>query len=218
VLGAALDRIEDFDWVIFTSANGVRATMDRILESGKDARALANSEICAIGPATEQALLAYGLRADLKPTRFISTEIVRALEARDMSNARVALFRSDIAPMDIVTGLQELGASVESFVAYRTVPAEDRAQDLRKLLDDGDLDVLTFTSSSTVTNFMRAVGDKRAGLARTIPAVCIGPTTADAARADGLNVVSVAREYTVPGLVAALIEWSAARVSGKDQS
>ncbi|HEX3246489.1 MAG TPA: uroporphyrinogen-III C-methyltransferase, partial [Chloroflexota bacterium] len=152
-LDAALNRIEDFDWVVFTSANGVRATMARILENGKDARVLANAQICAIGPATEQALMAYGLRADLKPAAFISTEIVRALEAHDVSNARVALFRSDIAPMDIVTGLQELGASVESFVAYRTIPAEHGAKDLRKLLDNENLDALTFTSSSTVTNF-----------------------------------------------------------------
>jgi uroporphyrinogen III methyltransferase/synthase len=192
--------------------------MARILENGKDARVLANAEICAIGPATEQALMAYGLRADLKPAAFISTEIVRALEARDVSNARVALFRSDIAPVDIVTELQELGASVESFVAYRTVPAEHGAKDLRELLDNEKLDVLTFTSSSTVTNFVGAVGDDRLRAARSIPAVCIGPTTAEAARAAGLNVVGVAGEYTIPGLVAALIEWSIARDIGKDQS
>jgi uroporphyrinogen III methyltransferase/synthase len=208
-LDDTLRRMDYVDWVVFTSANGVRATLDRLLELGRDVRALAQARICAIGTATAAALTGYGLRADLVPPRFISSEIVESLKAADVGGKRIVLFRSDIAPADIVADLERLGATVESVVAYRTVPVEHRAEDLRGLIDRDEIDVLTFTSSSTVTNFVNAAGEARMSRARAIPAVCIGPTTADAAHAHALQVVAVAQQYTVPGLIAALQEWAA---------
>jgi uroporphyrinogen III methyltransferase/synthase len=207
-LDAALAGLRDIHWVIFTSANGVRATLERLLQNGQDVRVMANARICAIGPATAAALTRYGLRADLVPPRFISTEIVAALRTANVRGKRIVLFRSDIAPADIVSGLEGLGASVESLVAYETVPVEHRAAELGGLIDREEIDLLTFTSSSTVTNFVKAVGEAGMPRARSIPAICIGPTTAEAARARGLNVVAVAEQYTVPGLVASVTEWA----------
>jgi uroporphyrinogen III methyltransferase/synthase len=206
-LDAALHSLSSFDWVVFTSANGVRATMGRLLNSGNDVRVLGNTRICAIGPATERALRSYGLLADVMPAKFISNAIVQELGAVGINQARIALFRSDLAPTEIVDGLDELGASVESFVAYKTVPAPHRAEELRGLLDRCEIDVLTFTSSSTVANFMSAVGEERAVVVRNIPSICIGPTTAEAARNAGLHVESVASDYTVEGLVSAVVDW-----------
>jgi len=211
-LDAALHNLSSFDWVVFTSANGVRATMGRLLNSGNDVRVLGNTRICAIGPATERALRTYGLLADVMPPKFISSTIVQELGAVGINQARIALFRSDIAPTEIVDGLDALGASVESFVAYKTVPAPHRAEELRGLLDRREIDVLTFTSSSTVANFMSAVGEERAVVVRNIPSICIGPTTAGAARNAGLHVESVASDYTVEGLVSAVVDrWSIRR-------
>jgi uroporphyrinogen III methyltransferase / synthase len=210
-LDHALAHMDTVDWVVFTSANGVRAALDRLLDSGRDVRALAHTRICAIGPATARALSSYGLRADLVPARFISTEIVEELKSHNVRGRRIVLFRSDIAPADIVSVLENLGASVESLVVYRTVPVDHRAEELRGLLDREEIDVLTFTSSSTVTNFVTAVGQERIHLAQSVPAVCIGPTTSETARAQGLRVESVAREYTVAGLVAAITGWASIR-------
>ncbi|MFN0071730.1 MAG: uroporphyrinogen-III C-methyltransferase [Chloroflexota bacterium] len=206
-LDATMEALDTLDWIIFTSANGVRATMDRMVSTGRDARNLAGVRICAIGPVTARALQRYGLRADLIPEKFISTEIVRAFSELDIKGARLALFRSDIAPDAIVADLRALGASVESITSYQTVPVEHRAKELRDLLDHDAIDVLTFTSSSTVRNFLSAAGDERRQLAQRIPCVCIGPVTANAAREQGLQVAAVATEYTVDGLLATLVEW-----------
>lgn len=213
-LDAALARLDELDWLIFTSANGVRATLERLLAGGRDMRALANARICAIGPVTARALEHFGLRADLVPPKFISSEIVRSLADLGVSGAKIALFRSDIAPDQIVRDLTSLGASVGSITSYRTVPVEQRAEELRGLLDRDELDVMTFTSSSTVHNFMTAAGAERVDRARAVPSLCIGPVTAEAAHQHALRVEGVATEYTVEGLVQALIVWASERGHG----
>ncbi|MBN1534969.1 MAG: uroporphyrinogen-III C-methyltransferase [Spirochaetes bacterium] len=192
-----------YQWIIFTSANGVTHFFARLTALGLDARALAERRICAIGPATAAALESRGIRPDHMPAKFVSTEVVRELsELGEVAGKSFLLPRADIAPDTMREDLLALGASrVDDIAAYRTVAVEYGGAN--PLAEAGDIDLVTFTSSSTVRNFMRAV--RETPHLKGIPCVAIGPVTAEAARREGCNVVAVADEYTIDGLVAAVL-------------
>lgn len=222
-LDEALDRIEAgaaagqvaFDWAIFTSANGVRALMGRLRERGGDIRSWKGIRLAAIGPATASALAGFGLKVDLVPREYVGEAVVEALKAREGSLAgkRVLLVRALKARAVIPEQLRELGATVVVAPAYQTLGDGRGAHLVCRLLEEGALHVLTFTSPSTVSYFCRQVAEA-AGLA--LPSVgelirrvgslvaCIGPITAEAAEEEGLPVHVVANQYTVPGLVQAV--------------
>lgn len=204
---AELDRaVRDllrFDWVIFTSANGVEAVWDRVRALGLDARCFGRTKIAAIGPATAEALESRGLRPDLVPSPFTSEAVLDALKQRGVSGCRILLLRSNIAPKDLVEGLARLGAEPHDIAAYLTRPAGESASRVKKMLESGEIDIVTFTSSSTVTHLLEAVG-KEVLLSRSVKISCIGPVTAAAAERAGLKVHILAREQTIPGLVAAI--------------
>ncbi len=214
---AALDRavaeLASYAWVIFTSANGVRAFFDRLKVNRPHPDPLPGGEgkrprVAAIGPATQAALAARGVPVDFVPPRFVAGAIAEWLG--DIGpGTRVLLPRADIARKDLAPSLRARGALVDEVIAYRTRPAEAAADPaaLGREIERG-LDVLTFTSASTVRGFARLV--EKAGLdlaavaARASVVACIGPVTADAAAALGLRVDVVAGEHTVDGLTAAL--------------
>jgi uroporphyrinogen III methyltransferase/synthase len=185
-LDAALKRIAGYDWVIFTSRNGVEAVFRRT-------RSIAGPRVAAIGPATAQALRERGVEPDLMPTEYVAEAVLDALG--DVAGRRCLLPRADIAREALTVGLTARGALVDEIAAYRTRPLAEQHADL------GAVDAVTFTSSSTVRGFL-AGGPVPEG-ARI---VCIGPITADTARACGLSVSAVAQEYTEDGLIAALQE------------
>jgi uroporphyrinogen III methyltransferase/synthase len=203
------------DWVIFTSTNGVEAVAGRLAVLGLDARAFGGAQLGAIGPATAQALQRLGLRPDYAPSEALTSRILADFAANtgSLRGARVLLPRADIAPPDLANGLRELGAEVESVVAYCTSPQEDLGQAARRILGAGDVDTACFTSSSTVRNLVQAL-DFDLTLLAPVTIACIGPVTAGTARDLGLHVDVVAREHTVPGLVAALIEHATLQPTG----
>jgi len=201
-LRAAVGRISEYGWVVFTSQNAVRMFWDALRADSRDSRALAAAKIAAVGPTTASALLDRGLAVDVAPDRFVAEALLDELRLRgDMRGARVLYVAAEDARETLRDGLDELGATVDRVVAYRSVPDGAGAAQLReRLLDDG-AELVTFTSASSVNAFVSAVG---ADAARRVPAASIGPITADAARAAGLDVVVEAAESTISGLADAI--------------
>ncbi len=196
----AVERAGSYDWIVFTSRNGVDAFFDVLRELGRDSRALAGAKIAAIGPKTSQALMERGIRVDLLPTEFVSEEIAACLRAKSKKDDRILIFRAQEARDVLPRTLREAGRFIDVIAAYQTriVLDPDFAQKVRSS------DILTFTSASTVRGFADNLGqDTRIATDGKIVA-CIGPITASAATALGLRVDVVAGEYTVEGLIDAL--------------
>jgi uroporphyrinogen III methyltransferase/synthase len=195
-----MPNLDDYGWVVFTSANAVSGFFDRgLVSSGLDARALAGVAVAAIGFATETELLARGIRADLVPDRFVAESLLEVFP--DPSDAAgVLLPRAETARDVLPEGLEARGYRVDVLAVYRTVPARLDLAVVERVLTGG-VDAITFTSSSTVTNFCDAV--------REIPepqptVVSIGPITTKTAEDAGLRVDVEASEHTIDGVVAAL--------------
>ena len=201
-LDAPLKRLEDIDWVVFTSVNAVDFVFERLDALGLDARAFSGCKVAVIGPATAEKLKNRGIVPDLVPESFVSESLVEALKARDMQGSKVLLPRADIARDALSEGLRALGACVDEITAYHTVTPADTARIARDIVSKG-VDVATFTSSSTVRNLSRAMNGELEMLSQATIA-CIGPITADAAREVGLAPDIVSNEHTIPGLVDAL--------------
>lgn len=204
-LDQALADIKKFQWVIFTSVNGVAAFFRRLGEGGGDARVLAGAKLAAIGPATASALAERGIIADLVPQDYQAQGILDAWRGQNLKGQRALLPRAEVVPPELAQGLRELGAEITEAAAYRTVPGPGSKDKARELLGRGDIDAVTFTSASTVAGLLALVGGDKTLLERPVIA-CIGPVTAQAAREAGLRVAVVAAEHTIPGLVAALGE------------
>ncbi|HPL63766.1 MAG TPA: uroporphyrinogen-III C-methyltransferase [Syntrophales bacterium] len=199
----ALARIASFDWIVFTSANGVRSFFDRLARLGMDARRLGGAKICAIGPATARLVKGFGLGVDLVPQRFISESVVEAFRGIDLKGKRVLLPRAEEARDVIPEGLAGMGADVEVLTAYRTVRSDKRREEFEEILRDGKVDVLVFTSPSTIRCFLEIMGSGFS-LPDEVKIACIGPVTAAAARKAGLRIDIMQEEYTIPGMVEAL--------------
>jgi uroporphyrinogen III methyltransferase / synthase len=202
-LAAAVDRLGSYDWVVLTSPNGARRLLDAIRDGGRDARAVAGAQLAAIGPGTAEALAAGNLVVDLVPPRFVAESLLDAFpEPTGPARGRLLLVRAAVARDVLPEGMRAKGWDVDVVEAYRTERAPlDEAQAAAV----AGADVVTFTSSSTVTNFLAALGD------RPIPpaVVVIGPITAATAREQGLSVDAEAEVHTVEGLVDALVAWAA---------
>jgi uroporphyrinogen III methyltransferase/synthase len=199
----AIDRLETYHWIVFTSANGVSSFFRRLRERGRDIRDLKGIRIATIGPATAAAVGALGIRVDLVPEEFISEGVVRAFAGENLRGCRILLPRAEEARDVIPEGLAEMGAKVDVVTAYRTLRSDRDASGILPLLDGGKVDVITFTSPSTVTHFLGIMGpDFR--LPSKVRIACIGPVTAAAARNAGLTVDILQERYTIPGLVDAL--------------
>ncbi|MCU0554297.1 MAG: uroporphyrinogen-III C-methyltransferase [Syntrophales bacterium] len=201
----ALDGLDGYDWIVFTSANGVKHFFARLRDRGGDIRDLKGVRICTIGPATAAAVGAMGIRVDLVPDEYISEGVVRAFEAVDLKGRRVLLPRAAEARDVIPEGLAKKGAAVDIVTAYRTVRSKSRKEELQALLDAGRVDVVTFTSPSTVVNFRKIMGNER--LPEKVRIACIGPVTAAAAKKQGYAVDVYQETFTIPGMVKALIEY-----------
>jgi uroporphyrinogen III methyltransferase/synthase len=207
----AISHLEVTALVIFASANAVHIFFQMLLASGKDARALHRSKLCAIGQETSESLEGHGLRPELITAEYTAEGLAKALEGWEMDGMHVLVPRAEVARDALPSLLANRGAEVEILPVYRAICPAGAGDALLRLFNHEGVDVITFTSSSTVSNFVRAFPEDR------LPAVlgdaeiaCMGPVTADVARKLGLNVSIVAREYTTHGLVQAIAE-SAAR-------
>jgi uroporphyrinogen III methyltransferase/synthase len=205
-LDKAISKIGDYDWIIFTSVNGAEIFFDRLEHIGLDSRALAKAKVGAIGPATRKALETHGIIADYVPDIYTGHKFVAGLKGRKIAGRKVLLPRADIADDEITKGLVSLKAEVDEVAVYHTVrPQYDKAE-LRNLLMPGKLDVITFTSSSTVTNLVVGLSPKDISRIRCKIA-CIGPKTAETASLAGLRVHVTAGTQTMPGLLEAMEDY-----------
>ncbi|GAC1505765.1 MAG: uroporphyrinogen-III C-methyltransferase [Candidatus Dormibacteraceae bacterium] len=203
----AIARLDETALVIFASANAVDIFFQMLLKSGSDARAFHRSKLCAIGQETAQSLNSHGLRPELITSEYTAEGLAKALEGWEMEGMHVLVPRAEIARDALPSMLANRGAEVEILPVYRASCPAGASDALLRLFNNEGVDVITFTSSSTVYNFVRAFPEDR------LPAVlgdaevaCMGPVTADTARKLGLTVAIVAREYTTHGLVQAISE------------
>lgn len=195
----------DYSWIIFASTNAVEVVFDRMKTLGQDTRSLAGITIGAIGPATATALNNYGIAPDFIATRSVSEEVLQELSTREWHNQRVLLPSSDIGRDILETGLNKLGAIANRIAVYKTARPIGIENQAREALRSG-LDLITFTSSSTVKNLLDILGDDKQYL-DDIPIACIGPITADTAIQLGLKVELVADVHTVEGLVESITKY-----------
>ena len=204
-LDHAIGELHSYHWVIFTSVNGVEHFFARLAHAEKDTRALGYAKVAAIGSATAEALRAYGIHADLVPQEFRAEAVVDGLKDILPPRARILLPRAQEARDVLPESLRAHGAAVDVAAAYETVPELSGGAEIAARLTNGEIDFVTFTSSSTVKNLVQQIGNITP-LQQTKIA-CIGPVTADTARNFALEPDIVAETYTIDGLVNAIKEY-----------
>lgn len=206
-LDEAVQEVRRYNWIVFTSVNGVSAFFNRLKELDKDIRDLSGIRICAIGPATKEAVRGHGLKVDFIPEEYVAEYLIEYFRLEDLRGKRFLLPRADIARRLLADELRKMGAIVDEVIAYRTLKAQGDAEMLQKLLNRGSIHAITFTSSSTVKNFLELL--KGIDVLKALQGViiaCIGPITASTAKENGLPVHLVAKEFTIEGLVKVLID------------
>lgn len=209
-LDRAIERLETYRWVIFTSVNGVEEFFRRLQTLRLDARRLGAARICAIGSATAGSLEKYNIIPDVVPAEFRAEGIIEALQSSDLQGEKILLPRAEVARDLLPIELERRGATVEVVPVYRTVPSPTAGDRLRPLLRDRKIDLITFTSSSTVTNFVEALAQEDVKvICEGIRIACIGPITKDTAERVGLTVDMMPQQYTIPAFAAAIAEYCA---------
>ncbi|MCL1851957.1 MAG: uroporphyrinogen-III C-methyltransferase [Peptococcaceae bacterium] len=206
-LDDALREAAAYKWIVFTSVNGVTSFFGRLEALEMDVRDLKGPRLCAIGPKTAEELRRKGLRVDFLPELFRAEQIVEGLRDKVAAGDKILLPRANIARKVLPEALAEMGAIVDEIVAYRTVQAEpkDSGERMRQELRDGRIQIITFTSSSTVTNFLKLVGvDSIPEWRDQVKVASIGPITSETAERMGLTVDWEAEEYTIEGLIKAI--------------
>lgn len=205
-LDKAISEIDTYKWLILTSVNGVEYFFDRLLKADKDSRALCGVKIAAIGSATAKALKGYGITADLIPSAYKAEELADALAADTKAGDKLLLARAKIARNVLPERLRALGAQVDVVTAYETVADCQNKEELLEALESGEASLVTFTSSSTVTNLLDVLGDKK-DLLNKVALAAIGPVTAETLEKHGLKPAVSAAEYTIDGLMTAIEEY-----------
>lgn len=208
-LDDAIRRAGAFDWVVFTSANGVRVFCERLQACGADLRDWHHARFAAIGPQTAKALRAYCVRVDAVPAEYRAEAVAAALAKIGVAGKRILLPRAAGARAVLPQQLREHGATVEEVPTYTTAMPHERAQELRDLLRRAAVDLVTFTSSSTVHNFVTLLDGGLAERLRNLTVGCIGPVTAETARAYGMHVAIQPETYTVAAFAAAIVKFYA---------
>ncbi|MEX2283522.1 MAG: uroporphyrinogen-III synthase [Gemmatimonadota bacterium] len=196
----ALRNIESYDWLILTSTNGVEAFAAELKQQGRQPGHLTGMKFACVGPATAGALTQFGIKPDVIPEEFKSSEIASALAGKVAAGCRILLMRAAGADPELPGHLQSLSATVDDVVAYRSVPDLENVEEVKRLLETDEIDAITFTSPSTVSYFVDAVGR----LPARVVLSAIGPVTAARIREHGLVPAIVASEHTMSGLVEAI--------------
>lgn len=206
-LDQAIQALPSYDWVLFTSVNGVKYFLQRMRSLGMDTKGLKAVKLAAIGPATREELETHALAVDVVPERFIAEEVFRALKRSGPLRGRRALLpRADIAREALPELLRKEGMQVDVVVAYRTVTAREDIRRGVDLVTRGLIDAVTFTSGSTVRSFFSAVEDRESLRGKFIPA-SIGPITSRALREQGFEPIIEAERYTTDGLIEAIVTY-----------
>lgn len=206
-LDRALERLEDYHWLIFTSVNGVSYFFKRLFERGRDVRSLGHLKTACIGPATAERLRQFGIHSDVLPESYRAESVVTAFSAIEVSNRRFLLPRAAAARPVLPVELGRRGARVDEIPVYRTVPVTENQAALLSELANNRVDLVTFTSSSTVQNFKNLLPPERFGeLTAGLKTASIGPITSATAQDLGLHIDIEAEVYTIGGLVDAVVD------------
>ncbi|HHW47639.1 MAG TPA: uroporphyrinogen-III C-methyltransferase [Clostridiaceae bacterium] len=201
-----LKRLPGYEWLVFTSENGVKAFFGRMMTNRIDIRSLAGVKLAAIGEATMEALNKYGLNVDYVPEKYTNRELLKGFPPSGGDSPKILLARGNLSDKKLVEGLKAKGYEVEDLIVYRTVLGDGRREDILEMIEEGGIDYITFTSSSTVRNFVSILGQENISKTSGIKVLCIGPVTAKTAEESGLKVTAVADRYTIDGLVEKLVE------------
>ena len=209
-LDNGIENIADYQWLIFTSANGVEYFFNRLQNQGKDSRAI-KAKVVAIGVATAKALRAQGIIADIVPVEFVAEGIVDAIKDMIKSGDKVLIPRAKVAREVLPQKLRDLGAVVDVATAYQTVIGDvDKAEIIAKI-ENHEIDLITFTSSSTVTNLIDMLGSEAKKLINSCKTACIGPITAKTCMDNDIEPDCVAADYTIDGLTEVILDMIAKR-------
>lgn len=203
-IDAAIARRQDYQWVVFTSVNGVKYFWQRLAHTGLDSRALCCIKVAAIGPATADALCERGITPDFIPERYVAEGVVEGMLAMGMRGQKVLLPRAREAREVLPDELRAAGATVDVIPVYSTVPALARKDEVLEMLAQGRIHCVTFGSSSTVDNFLAAIPVEILRKYPQVQLASIGPVTTKTLQAHGLSCAIQPQEYTIPALVAAL--------------
>jgi uroporphyrinogen-III synthase len=207
-LDKAIENLLAYDWLILTSVNGVIALFSRLEKAGKSEADLLHLKIAAIGPATRKAIEKHGLPVDVMPEEYVAEAVVDELQGEMRRGERVLLVRAKVARDVIPNALREMGVRVHVMEAYETVvPESSRTAIVHALSDNNKPYAITFTSSSTVKNFVELLGEERvhSSLLDGVKLCSIGPVTSATLKENKLRVDVEAKEYTIPGLVEAIV-------------
>ena len=216
-LDRAIKRLESYDWIIFTSVNGVKHFFSRLKKLGLDVRELKGVMICAIGPMTARAVLEENITVDLTPKEFIAEAVISALSKEGIKGKKFLLPRATEAREVIPKEIKKHGGKIKVAYAYKTVAPRKRAREIKEEFLAGRIDVVTFTSSSTVTNFVNIIGKRNlTEMLKGVKIACIGPVTADTAKGFGIEVDIMPKTYTIDGLTAEMERYYSTDEAGKE--
>jgi uroporphyrinogen III methyltransferase/synthase len=204
----AIEQLQAYDWLFFTSVNGVQSFFSRLRQLGKNSQALEHLKVVAIGPETAGRLEDEGVHAHLVPAKYQAEGIIEGLNPAEIRGRRILIPRAAKARELLPETLRQWGASVDVVEAYQTVLPQNHNVGLNELLQQDQIDVITFTSSSTVVNFIRLFeGEDLLRILKGVVIGCIGPITAQTAIDSGLRVDIISSEFTIPGLVDAIVTY-----------
>jgi uroporphyrinogen III methyltransferase/synthase len=193
----------EYDWLVFTSPNGVERFFDAFYKAYPDARCLGNAKLAAIGTGTAKKIQEYRFAVDLIPERFVAEGLIEAFKKEDVENLTMLWVKAAESREIVGDGLAALGAIVDECIAYRTVPETEDPTGARARLTEQGADLITFTSGSTVEHFFN--------LGIPWPAGCvagsIGPITSEVLRKHGMPPAFEASKHDIPGLTAAIIKY-----------
>ncbi len=207
-LDMTIENLPSYDWLVFTSVNGVSFFFDRLFTKDKDVRVLSNLRTASIGPATAKRLFDFGLKSDIVPKNYRAESIVEAFAKENIKGKKILLPRAKEARPILPIELTKMGAKVDEVTAYCTKEVHDKADLLLTRLEEGTIDLITFTSSSTVKNFKSLIPpEKLERLMKGVTVASIGPITADTARELGFEVHIIAESFTIPGLCKAIQQY-----------
>ncbi|HBN26899.1 MAG TPA: uroporphyrinogen-III C-methyltransferase [Desulfobacteraceae bacterium] len=210
-LDLAIKNLPDYEWLIFTSVNGIEFFFERLFnKAGKDVRALNHIRTAVIGTATEKKLLEFGLKSDIIPQSFKAESVVEAFAKKNIKGKKVLLPRAQKGRSVLPVELTRMGAVVDDVAVYSTKPEGTNSEHVMDLLSLGEIDLITFTSSSTVHNFFNMLPPEKCKMfMEKMETACIGPITAETARKTGFNVNLMADSYTITGLCDAILKYYA---------
>ncbi len=207
MLVKAINKLDEYDWIIFTSVNGVKFFFETLFKEGKDVRSLGHLKAACIGPVTKEELMKFGIVSDVLPKTYRAESVIEAFSNLEIENKKILLPRAKEARTILPEQLEKMGAKVSEVTSYVTQAVDDEKDQLIELLENKKVDMVTFTSSSTVKNFKSLLPkDKVQDFLSDVIMASIGPITSETAASEGITTQIEAKTYTIDGLVQSIVD------------